>query len=94
MAKNPLTLEQHRALGLELARTHDRLVKLSVDLANRYGKNGKIKTRAMAAHEQLSQLRSLLEEELLTEHPELERVEGLEVYYPRSETRRGEQAPS
>lgn len=85
MAKNPLTLEEHRNLGLELARTQDRLVELSVDLANRYGKNSKISTRSKAAHTRLSELRSLLEEELFKEHPDLDR-QGVEVYYPRAET--------
>ena len=80
--RRPLTVDEHRELGIYLRGVHERLVKLNVDLANRGPKSSKVVRRAQAAHEALSKLRSELEEEMFRDHPELDGdAVFLNVYY-------------
>jgi hypothetical protein len=83
--RHKLTLDEHRGLGLELAVMRDRLLSLSVDLANTYGETTPVGRAALASHDQIDRLRSLLDSRLADENPV---AFSASVYYPAPDARR------
>lgn len=85
--KPGLPMTRHEEIGLELARTRDRLAVLGAEIANAYPKNGRAGRLALAAAEPLDRLRCELEDRMFAEHPGEDRA-TTHVYYPSPEARR------
>lgn len=80
--KTGLTLDQHRSIGLELARMRDRLIILTTMISNSYPKITARRTERAA--DQLDQLRAELDGRLATEHPN---DFNTHIYYPSQDQR-------
>lgn len=65
----PLSLDEHRQLGLELSEMRNRMVTLAVDLSGRY-RQTRSPRRALRAQAALDDLRSELDNQLLRDHPD------------------------
>lgn len=74
-----LRFDEHQELGRELSELHRRLVRLSVRLGNAY--TARLSDRCSRVVQELSRLRSELDELVFREHPHLETRELADVYY-------------
>ncbi|MFO0847726.1 MAG: hypothetical protein U0871_04065 [Gemmataceae bacterium] len=73
-------MDWHRSVGSELKTMYDRMITLSVDIANTYGKNNRLGRKSLNMTEVLSSVRSELEDRMFQEHGD----EGdVTVYYGR-----------
>lgn len=81
--ENGLSAGRHHEIGLELARMHDRLTTLSVEIGNAYPKGSAAYRRAMRVTQPLDNLRSELDDRHFAEHPDA--TGG--AYYPPAEQR-------
>jgi hypothetical protein len=95
--KPGLSIEQHRMIGLELARIADRLVSLCIEIGRAYPKNSRVYRLAIrppssGPGQVLDQLRSEMENHMFAEYPADSRA-NTSVYYPPAEMRR-EEAPA
>ena len=70
MSRNPLTLDDHRAIGVDLHRMRNDLLHLSVRLANSYGKTRRSTTLARRAQAAIDKLRCELDSQLCRDHPD------------------------
>ncbi len=68
--KNPLTLDEHRALASRLFQEQNDATHLAVELGNRYGKTSKLRRRAERHADALLNLRSELDDELARAYPD------------------------
>jgi len=57
MQKPPMTVDEHEALGRELYRIRNRLQRIGVDLAERYGKSNLIGRLALEMHRAIDPVR-------------------------------------
>jgi hypothetical protein len=73
----PLTPDEHRALGLELAATRDRLVQVGVRIANAFRKDSSVTRFALKFTVYIDRVRALLDAE----------VGDPSIYYPDPEER-------
>ena len=76
-----MTLEEHRELGRILQEARNRLVVNSNKLANVYGKTKKPILKLERAADLIDEVRSLLDDKLFEEYPDLESEEGCRYYY-------------
>lgn len=81
----PVPMEDHVALGKEMAELNHRLIVLSVRIARLIGKSSQTAKSVAMAGEKLAQARSEMEDRMVSEHSEL--GEGYDrdfttIYYP------------
>jgi len=57
MKKPPLSIDEHRAIGLELFHLRNRIQTLMIDVANRYHKTSRTSRTAMKACKAMDSLR-------------------------------------
>lgn len=84
MAKRRYTVEDHRALGLALAKIHRDLTHRMVDFSNAFpmkGREGRAERLMRATLRDLEQARSELEEIMFSDFPDLPQ-DALKIYYP------------
>jgi hypothetical protein len=81
--KHMMTLEDHRELGKILQEARNMLIKNSIKLANVYGKTEKSNLKLEKAAYLIDEVRSLLDDKLFKEYPDLDSDEGCRYYYPR-----------
>jgi hypothetical protein len=85
MPRKPgLTIERHRSLGLELARTSDNLTHIAVELSRAYPHLARHCTAIGKAIDALSTVRCSLDSALAVEHPS---EFATTVYFPHQATR-------
>jgi len=85
--KTKMTLDEHREMGLYLARANDELVGRSVTISNSKSKSdpraGRVDRSLKRAIDGLRQARSELENMMFADYPEETRgQDALQVYYP------------
>lgn len=79
MKRNPMTLDEHRRLGAELHAIRNRLQRIGIDLANRYGKTRPLGRRAVRMSDAVDAVRAKLDGQLHRDHA---RDFDTHVYYP------------
>lgn len=83
----PLTVVEHRELGLRLYEMHETLTRRGSEVSNRYGVTKKVGRLLLKTVAELSRARCELDEQLLRDHPA---SFCPDVYYPGPEDRRAE----
>jgi hypothetical protein len=87
--KKGFSYDEHKAAGRELKQMRDRLVHLSVDLANTYGTSSKVARGSKKAYETLDDLRSELDNIVGRDCPDRSDLELNHIYFPpKAETAR------
>jgi hypothetical protein len=76
-----MTLDEHRELGRTLQDARNMLVENSNKLANVYGKTKELGLKLGKAADLIDEVRSLLDDKLFEEYPDLESEEGCRYYY-------------
>jgi hypothetical protein len=78
---NIMTLEEHRIMGKALQDLRNRLIAYSVELDKKYGKSKRLGMKLERAVKRIDKVRSLLDDRLFNEYPDLETEEGCKYYY-------------
>ncbi len=79
--KRMMTLDEHREMGRILQDVRNMLIVKSVEIDGRYGKTKGLGTKLERATKLIDEVRSLLDDRLFIEYPDLEDKEGCEYYY-------------
>lgn len=90
MKKKGFTLEQHRDIGARLGAIRDEYMKISIDIANTYGKTKHVKTLRIC--DDIDKVRSDLDTTLFREHPEVDGEELTNIYYGNRSGRKNKEA--
>jgi hypothetical protein len=79
--EHKMTLDEHREMGKILQYIRNMLVVKSVEIDGIYGKTKVLGTKLERATKLIDEVRSLLDDRLFNEYPDLEDKEGCEYYY-------------
>jgi hypothetical protein len=79
--KQIMTLDEHRELGKILLDARNSLVVISVEIDTKYGKTKRLGMNLERAIRLIDKVRSLLDDRLFNEYPNLEIKEGCKYYY-------------
>jgi hypothetical protein len=82
MKKKNLIIDDHRRLGAELKAMRDRLVEITVRLGGAYGLSDRIVITADRTWREIDELRSALDNEILTNYPTMPGSVLMTIYYP------------
>lgn len=85
--KVPLSIQQHRDLGIRLARIRDELVEIDCQLRNAYGIKASAANKVRSAGVLLDAQRSIMENLVFRDYSEAEGA-SIALYYPAPELRK------
>jgi hypothetical protein len=77
--KQPFDLDEHKALGAELAAIRDRLQKIGIEVANRYGVSSPLGRKAARLEDGIDGVRSALDSQAVKD---LRDEFDVHLYYP------------
>ncbi|MGA7137932.1 MAG: hypothetical protein WBZ14_09700 [Terriglobales bacterium] len=77
-----LTFEEHKAFGLMLAQTRDRLIKFICEDCSGMRVHDPLRREAEHVIDRLDLLCSALDSQVFRDHPQIKNQEGFDAYYP------------